>query len=73
MQSFIVGLRQNGIRKKHPGIVLEEVLRSGLLPTDLKKNDPVCPLVYTKLDSKYLLLSLRSQISLRSIRAYSTA
>lgn len=54
MQSIIVGLRQSGIGIKHPGIIPEEHLNSGLHSTDCKKNDPVCPLAYTKLDRQIL-------------------
>lgn len=54
MQSIVVDLRQGGIGIKHPGIIPEEILSSGLLSTDPKKNCPVCPLAYTKLDRQIL-------------------
>lgn len=49
MQSIFIGLRQSGIGINHPGIIPEELLSSGFLSTDPRKNDPVCPLACTKL------------------------
>lgn len=54
MQSIVVGLRQSGIGIKYPGIIPEELLSSGLLSTDPRKNDAVCLLACTKLDRQII-------------------
>jgi len=54
MHSIMADLRQNETGIEQLGTLPKELPSSGLLSTHPKKNHPVCPLVYTKLDREIL-------------------